>query len=216
MAKILLNISKGSELMSKDWTGNARSMFVCNGDSSHAISDREENDYYATEPKAVEELLKVETFSHKVLEPACGGGHISEVLKQHGYDVISSDLIHRGYEGQKGVCDFFAMPLKDKKIDIVTNPPYKFAKEFVEKALDVVADGQKVAMFLKLTFLEGAKRGDLLDNNPPKYIYPARKRLKCAKNGEFDNFPSSAVAYGWFVWEKGYHGNTIIKDYINK
>lgn len=191
--------------------------YVCNGDSSHAIEKRQQHDYYATEPKAVEELLKVEKFNHFILEPACGGGHISEVLKSHGYDVLSTDLLDYGYENQSYVCDFFDLqkPLLHKR-DIITNPPYKIAKEFVEHALEIVDDGNKVAMFLKLTFLEGAKRGNLLDNNPPKYIYPARKRLKCAKNGEFEKYPSSAIAYGWFIWEKGFKGNTIIKDYINK
>lgn len=112
--------------------------------------------------------------------------------------------------------NFLLSPLKDQKCDIITNPPYKYAREFVEKALDVVAEGQKVAMFLKLTFLEGASRGPLLDNSPPKYLYPARKRLICAKNGDFESIKSGAVAYGWFVWEKGYKGPTMIKDYINK
>lgn len=41
--------------------------FICNGDSSHAIGQRQKNDYYATEPKAVEELLKVEKFSNNIL-----------------------------------------------------------------------------------------------------------------------------------------------------
>ena len=36
-------------------------------------------------------------------------------------------------------------------------------------------------------------------------------RLNCAMNGEFEKYPSSAVAYAWFVWEKGYRGNPVIK-----
>lgn len=56
---------------------------------------------------------------------------------------------------------------EDDEFDIITNPPYKFAREFVEKALEVVADGQKVAMFLKLTFLEGQARRELFRRCPP-------------------------------------------------
>ena len=73
-----------------------------------------------------------------IWECACGEGHLSERLKQYGYNVYSSDLIDRGY-GEGGV-DF----LTDNRLwhgDIITNPPYKYAKEFVEHALDIVDDG---------------------------------------------------------------------------
>ena len=80
---------------------------------------------------------------------------------------------------------------------IITNPPYKYAYEFVEKALDTVTEGNKVAMFLKLQFLEGKKRRKLFDTVPPQTIYVSSSRLLCAKNGEFD--------------KKGYKGDTIVK-----
>lgn len=85
--------------MSADWTGNAQSVFTCNGASNHSEGERETNDYYATEPKAVELLMKEEDFHPYVWECACGEGHISEVLKAHAYKVKSSDLYDRGYEG---------------------------------------------------------------------------------------------------------------------
>ena len=87
-----------------------------------------------------------------ILEPSCGEGHISEVLKAHGYDVVSRDLIDRGY-GE--VADFLSIDNLEWDGDIVTNPPYRFALDFVEKALQIIPEGRKVAMFLKLTFLEG-------------------------------------------------------------
>lgn len=202
--------------MNADWTGNAKSVYSAIGARNYALSEREEDDYYATEPKAVEELLRVESFCNQIWEPACGEGHMSQVLIDHGYSVRSTDIVDRGYKFQGGVENFLLSTAKNLKCDIITNPPYRFAKEFVEKALAVVAEGQKVAMFLKLTFLEGITRGNLFDNNPPKYIYPARKRLKCAKNGDFEKIGSSAVAYAWFVWIKGYQGPIMIKDFINK
>lgn len=67
------------------------------GARNDALEDRQINDFYATEPKAVELLLEKECFSKKILEPACGMGHISNVLKHHGYDVYSYDIINRGY-----------------------------------------------------------------------------------------------------------------------
>jgi hypothetical protein len=88
--------------------------------------------------------------------------------------------------------------------DIITNPPYKYAAEFVEHSLEVINDGQKVAMFLKLTFLEGEKRRELFQRNPPARIYVFTKRINCALNGNAADFKkSSAVCYAWFVWIKG-------------
>ena len=197
--------------MGNDWTGNQNSIYTTLGASNHTDEERETNDYYATEPKAAELLCKLVQFSPNVWECACGQGHISEVLKSRGYKVISSDLIDRGY-GEGGI-DFLKC---DKPFDgdIITNPPYKYAKEFVEHALSLVTDGHNVAMFLKVQFLEGKARRKLFNKYPPKMIYVASSRLLCAKNGDFAKMKAgggSAVAYAWFIWEKGYKGETIVR-----
>lgn len=187
----------------KDWTGNTQAVHAVN----QRNRDAQEHDYYATDPKAVELLLEHEKFSGPVWEPACGEGHISKVLQAHGLHVHSSDLVDRGY-GAAGV-NFLTYPFCDHRCDIITNPPYKYARQFVEQALSVVADGQKVAMFLKLTFLEGQGRRDLFRNNPPAAVYVSSARLECGKNGVFTG--SSAVAYCWIVWHKGHQGPTELK-----
>lgn len=177
--------------------------------TTHGIGEREANDYYATEPKAVELLLEKEKFSSNLLEPSCGEGHISKVLSEHGYNVTSSDLISRGFGDTQDFFDY-----KYFNGNIVTNPPYKVALDFVKHSLEIIPDGNKVAMFLKLQFLEGKARKEFYKTNQPKKIYVASGRLNCAKNGEFEKYPSSAVAYAWFVWEKGYQGKPEI-DWIN-
>ena len=195
--------------MAKDWTGNSRSAHATLGARNYAQHDREENDFYATEPKALELLCDLETFSPTVWECACGQGHLSEVLKSRGYKVISSDLIDRGY----GYSDVdFLQSTKQFDGDIITNPPYKFAKEFVEHALDIVTDGHKVVMFLKVQFLEGKARREMFEKHPPKKIYISSSRLRCAMNGDFEKYAkSNAVAYAWFIWEKGYTGDTVVR-----
>lgn len=194
-----------------DWNGNKKALFVTNGDSNHSKQIRAERDYYATDPRAVIELLKRETFADDILEPACGGGHISETLKKHGYYVLSSDIVKRDYEGQKITADFLER-VEMWNGDIITNPPYKFAREFVEKALQLITDGHKIAMFLKLTFLEGEKRRELFRTNPPRKIYVFTKRINCALNGDQKYFnASSAVCYAWFIWEKGNKENPVIE-----
>ena len=195
--------------MSKDWNGNKATTFATLAASNHSKGEREVNDYYATEPKAVELLLQKEKFSSIILEPSCGEGHISRVLLDNGYAVKSSDLIDRGFGEVK---DFFEVD--EFCGDIITNPPYKVALDFVKHSLDIIPEGSKVAMFLKLQFLKGKARKEFYKQNPPKKIYVASGRLNCAKNGKFEEFKSSAVAYAWFVWEKGYQGSPEI-DWIN-
>ena len=64
--------------MVKDWKGNSKSAFATIGASNHSKEDRAEHDYYATEPKAIELLLRLEKFDKNIWECACGEGHISE------------------------------------------------------------------------------------------------------------------------------------------
>lgn len=191
----------------KDWRGNATSIYATHGASNHSDSERAELDYYATDPEAVKMLLEVETFDHYIFEPACGGCHISKVLIDEGFDVLSTDIVNRGSEHQTGVGDFLQFNPKPRNSrDIITNPPYKYAAEFAEHALDISQESVKVAMFLKLTFLEGAKRKRLFDKYPPKKIYVFRNRVDCWKNGIQPEKPSKAVCYAWFIWEKGFSG----------
>lgn len=196
--------------MPKDWNGNEAAPLAMLGARNLAKEARQEDDYYATPPRAVELLLEQENFASVIWEPACGEGHISEVLKEKGYDVISTDVVYRGY-GNHGSIDFLARN-EHFAGDIITNPPYKYAVEFAEKALSLVGDGGKVAMFLKLQFLEGKARKQFFRQYPPRTVYVSSSRLICAKNGDFEQCKNnSAVAYAWYVWVKGYEGAPCIK-----
>ena len=196
-------------MMNKDWTGNSRSAHATLGARNYAQYDREENDFYATDPIALELLCDLEVFSPTVWECACGQGHLSEVLKNRGYNVISSDLVERGY-GHGGVD--FLKTTKQFDGDIITNPPYKYAKEFIEHALEIIGEGHKVVMFLKVQFLEGKARRKMFEKYPPKRIYVSSGRLRCAMNGDFEKYAkSNAVSYAWFIWEKGFKGETVVR-----
>ena len=195
----------------KDWTGNNKTAFVTLGASNHSTTEREDNDFYATEPKALELLLNIEEFDPYIWECACGKGHLSEVLKKRGYIVKSTDLIDRGY-GEGGV-DFLHTD-ETHNGDIITNPPYKYAQQFVEHALELIPEGNRVAMFLKLTFLESQNRRELFNRYPPEYIYVSSSRLQCAKGGDFETYGKgvgTAIAYGWFIWRKGFTGEPRVR-----
>lgn len=184
------------------------------GARNGALEERDEYDFYATDPAALEVFLDKfnedgERLSECVWEPACGNGHLSEVLLSRGHSVMSTDIIEREYPCE--IKDFLA----DDDYwqgDILTNPPYKYAKEFVLKALDSVDNGRKVIMFLKCQFLEGQSRyRDLFSKYPPKYIYVHSSRQKTAKGGDLSRTKSPTQCYCWFVWQKGFKGETILR-----
>lgn len=193
----------------KDWTGNGNSVFKALASSHHTSDEREINDYYATSPKAAELLLEIENFDQNILEPSCGEGHLSKVFVERGFNVTSSDLIDRGYGS---VADFFT--ILDFKGDIITNPPYSMAQDFIEHSLNIIPKWNKVAMFLKVQFMEGKARKKMFEENPPHTIWISSSRINCAKNGNFDGLRESggsAVAYGWYIWVKGWKGTTQLK-----
>ena len=180
------------------------------GASNHCSHERQPEDYYATDPKAVTLLLELESFKGPILEPCCGEGHISKVLLENGFKVESFDIVDRGF-GK--VQDFLSDEVSSWKGDIITNPPYKLTNEFLNKALQIVPNGRKVAMFLKVQFLEGKQRKEFFRKYPPKKIWVSSSRLKCGMNGDFGG-ANSALAYAWFIWEKGYQGETVL-DWFN-
>lgn len=181
---------------------------------SSATRDRVENDYYATPPESTRALLCVEEFKGDFLEPCTGGGHIAEVLKEFYPEahIQGVDLVDRGYPNTI-VKNFFEHGFNGD-CDIVTNPPYSMAQEFLEHSMEQLEEGRKVAMFLKIQFLEGAKRKNLFKKYPPKVIHVFSKRQNPWRNGnplDENGKPwNSTMCFAWFVWEKGFDGSPII------
>lgn len=201
--------------MSKDWTGNKNSIFKTLGASNHTDKERQNEDYYATDPVCLDKLIKKFDIPEIICEPCCGEGHLSKKLIELGHKVYSSDLINRGYGEVK---DFFEMTeLPEDCNCILTNPPYKYGLQIVNHSLDLLKDGGYCIMFLKTTFLEGKKRyQELFSKNPPKYMFQFTERVMCAKNGDFELMIASggsAISYAFYIWQKGFKGKTTI-DWI--
>ena len=177
---------------------------------------KQSRDFYPTPPWAVNALLEYENFAGKILEPACGTGNISIMLQEKGFSVISSDIADYGY-GEPNV-DFFSVK---KRIDnIITNPPYNEADKFVKHALQLAT--KKIALLLRLSFLEGAKRyNDIYATTPPTTVLVFTKRLTFNPELIKGNSGSGHVTYAWFIWDKEKLGESptikwISPDVINK
>ena len=160
-------------------------------------------DFFETPSFVTEALLDREKFAGNILEPCCGKGAISEVLKKYNYKVFSSDICNYNYGKQR---DFF----KNKKYydNIITNPPYSMGLDMVLHSLKY--SRKKVVMLLRISFLEGVKRyNKLFKQTPPGKIYIFTRRINygTGKTG-------GMMVTGWFIWSINYKGKTNI-EWIN-
>jgi len=155
-------------------------------------------DYYPTPNWATEALLKHEHFTGDIWEPACGAGHMAEVLKRYGHKVIATDLYHRGY-GRSGY-DFTEFNLVDEVDNIITNPPFALAESFF--AVGYKAAKRKLALLLRLAFLESRRRHDsIFSKHPPARVWVFSERLSMYPHGHSAN-SGGTTSYAWFVWDK--------------
>jgi hypothetical protein len=166
--------------------------------------NRETHDFYPTWPAATAALLGVEKFDGAIWEPACGDGAMSRVLEAAGHEVISTDLIDRGFgEGGRD----FLMEWQPRAPNIVTNPPFRWAKEFIDRSLQLTTG--KVALFLRLAFLEGQERGRWLPETPLARVWIMSRRVpiqrgRMANPGKEEG--GGVIAFAWFVWDHTHSG----------
>lgn len=165
------------------------------------------DDYYASPPEIIDHLLKYETFDNNIWECACGDGALSKRLEHYGYNVKSTDLVYRGY-GSKEPVDFLKQ-LEPFNGDIITNPPFNLINEFILKGYNLTKN--KLAIFGKVQILETIRRYNEIHTLIPfsrMYVYV--KRVSCYKNGIKANYEST-VCYCWFIWDKSYDGEPIVR-----
>ena len=166
--------------------------------------NREKDDFYPTQPEAVEALLAVERFDGGIWEPACGDGAISRVLQAAGHEVVSSDLVDRGF-GEPRID--FLMEYKSRAPNIVTNPPFKMVAPFIRQALHLSTG--KVAFLLRLACLEGTERRVIYDNSPIARVHVFSKRLTMSRGG-IATESSGMLAFAWFVWDHAHTGKPTL------
>ena len=161
---------------------------------------RQANEFYPTPTDVTLALIKAEgdRIPQSVWEPACGTGSMAEVLKGHSFNVVSSDLIDHGY-GSSGV-DFLSnntnSPFGGNKFAIITNPPFKLARLFIERAHAL--ECEYLALVLKQSYWSAFKsRGDLW-----KCCRPSR-RYDLGWRPDFLNQGAPTMECMWCIWEPG-------------
>lgn len=169
--------------------------------------NRKKNDFYPTPPLATYILCKYGKPPQNILEPCAGRGHISSELLRNGHSVKSMDLnqyddtltdINTSYDAME-------LPKDEWAQGVVTNPPYHkdLPRKLAEKWID---EYEYVAMFLRLTFLEGKKRNKLFTSNPPSDIIFLSDRVRFDSNIrepiEKKDQIGGMIAYMWIIWDK--------------
>lgn len=166
------------------------------------VADLDGPDFYPTPHWATFALVDNERFEGDIWECACGDGAMSAVLERNGNTVESSDLYDRGF-GETGV-DF--RKTDRNASNIITNPPFNAAEEFVHTALK--AADKKFAFLLRLAFLEGGRRQhSIFRTSPPSKVWVFSERITFYPKGA-ERKGSGTTAYAWFVWDKDHVGNT--------
>ena len=161
---------------------------------------RPADDFYPTPAEITQGLLSVEKFDGPIWEPACGDGSMGSVINAAGYEVVATDLVDRGY-GMAGVDFLFEQ--QTRAPNIVTNPPYKLAEEFIVHAVKLAS--RKVAIFGRLGLLEGQARRAIWDTTPFARVWVFSRRIAFTKAGEqpygSKGGKGGMIASAWYVWD---------------
>lgn len=148
--------------------------------------------------------------ARSVWEPACGEGHMAEVLAEYFGWVHPSDVhdygkgypvgsfLGEGADVAQWPRGAEQIPVGDRPDWIITNPPFNKAAEFVTRAISEANVG--VALLLRTQWLEGGERyRDVFSYRPPSLIAQFVERVPMVK-GRWDPDGSTATSYMWFVW----------------
>jgi len=167
-------------------------------------------DDFPTPPWATRALIEHVIGKEKVreltcLEPAAGRGYMARPLSEYFREVDASDANPYGF---CPVRDFLTHPYETRSRDwVITNPPFRLAEEFVERALVVARSG--VAILARTVFLESVGRYEnIFKKRPPTLFAQFTERVPMVK-GRVDAKASTATGYAWFVWENGVQSSRL-------
>jgi hypothetical protein len=187
--------------------------------SSHCHADRGLDPYFAC-PEAVHSLLRLEErhLLFRVWEPAAGDGAISKILMTAGCDVLSTDIADYGWDGCRSGVDYLRTACVDGIGTIITNPPFRLAVQFAEKALREVG---YVALLLRTNFLESTSRLPFFRRHPPTRIWLSSRRLPMMhRHGWTGPQAPSNTWHAWFFWQRGAEREALQwfdwEDYVGK
>lgn len=182
-------------------------------------TERQQDDFYSTDPKAVDSLIEFLESNHieipyQIVESSVGMGHIAKVFESRGHNVTGYDIVDRGWHDTI-VGDYLLVDRLPECCNngcmIVENTPFKLSTEFISHGMDLINEGDYICSLQKIQFLESERRKEFFDKYPPKYVCVFRKRTNTYRDGAMDKYKSSTMCFAWFIFQKGYKGDPVIK-----
>lgn len=176
--------------------------YILGGTAINMSNNRLKLDQYYTPPYATKKLLENVELNGTIWEPACGMGHISKVLEENGHSVYSSDISSESY-GDANI-DFLNSDLMYD--NIITNPPYSLAGDFISQGLSKC--NNKLILLLRLAYLESQARYTVFKTTPLQKVLVMSKRLEHWNGSNWER--SGQFSHAWFIWDKNHNGKTQI------
>lgn len=172
--------------------------------SGNTNKKRSKSDFYQTPYSITRRLLEVEKFEGRILEPACGAGAITAILKEASYEDVTAYDKEELFGGK----DFLD---ETRKFDaIITNPPFSLAKEFILKACEVAP---RFAFLLPLNYLHGKERLDEIYSHEileKVYVF-ARYPLLSAEIRPDGKYETGMMVYAWYIFDTRHKGAPTIR-----
>ena len=164
---------------------------------------------YETPEQVTRALMRAEQLPYSIWEASCGRGAIARVLRLAGHDVLATDLQdYRSADQDYANFDFMQqhqMPYADLDA-IVQNPPYNRATEFVRRSLELTRFSY---FLLRLQFLEGQRRQDILDRLARVHVFIDRIPLM-HRDGWEGPKATNTQAFAWFVFDREHTGPALV------
>jgi len=149
---------------------------------------RRVNDFYPTESKLTLSMLDFcgSAISGLIKEPCNGQGHISDVLRNQGYEVQTSDIEKDARNAVNwSECDW-----------TITNPPFIHALPILKYALQYSKQG--VIFLTRLSFLEPTyDRSELWKKHIPSLVI-VNPRTSFTGDGKSDSVTTCWICFGKF------------------
>lgn len=178
------------------------------------IWERDQHDWYIEPEECSRGLFAVEDFSGRVWDPACGIGRIVKSARSAGLAAFGTDVVSRGPLCERQM-DFLFQSIDIGFDHIVSNPPFKYAEEFVQKAISSVPNGGKVGMLLPLVWVTGfSSKRDWLPSSPLKALLPISPRPSMPPGAVVmsgEKVGNGTKDFAWLVWQRGYTGSCELR-----
>ncbi len=173
--------------------------------------ERVKEDFYPTPPEPTRALLHAEIDRLRdfgtIWEPAAGDGAMVREMESVGLTVRASDLVDRGCDAD--IRSFYDFPVAPARA-ILTNPPFSECgwgngkARWLKHALEGLGV-EYMALLMNWGWPGAGGLGPFYAAHPPARVYLMRWKI------DFTGQGAPPMLNAWFVWDKAWQGETVLR-----